>query len=339
MPTGFDPVGFQLPEDPSPGYIDDPTAGAHKGGGGQNPFQPGFFSGGGGGGGASGGFFGGPQFSGFYGVNAMDPTRRRAMASYGAPPPAGAPPYQGPTMGGRGPASPMGMIPTRGQIVGRYSPQAPAASPGTYAGDPSAPQSYWDLLMRRGSGQATGYAPNITPNDYSSMIDQIIAGAGHGNWDPNGDPEIMDAIRQHYQEQGAADEGSAALASDLDSRGRDFYGRSLARTEARAGARNASAGEASSARLAQMSRIQQLRDQYLQWELQRFSGQQARDAYLADKQHDESKQGGLGGILGDLAPIGLSFIPGVGPALGAAYGAMSGGGKKGRSDTSYDEYP
>lgn len=229
MPLGdVDPI--RQPPDDQP-YIDDPTMGQKGGGGYTGPFigggGPGF---GGPGGGSSGGFFSQAPYSGFSGFDPLGAGRRKRM-------------------GGRGPMSrmPAPNAMTGGRPSPGLRPEGGWNDPSRDAGD-----DYFDTVM---GYFASGNADNLAGE---ALMNQLIAGRGKGMWSPYGDPRMMEEIRNYYEQQGADEEAGAVLASDLDSRGQDFYGRTLARTEARAGARNRSAREASSARMGQMQQMQAL---------------------------------------------------------------------------------
>lgn len=122
-------------------------------------------------------------------------------------------------------------------------------TPGT-GGIPGSGGGRWDYLTSQLGGIGD------TRGAYEGLRDLITFGQGQGAFSPYGDPEQLSAIDDYYQRQGAADEQQAALASDLDNRGGGIFGRGLARTEARAGARNRSADAAMQARLAQMQAMQ-----------------------------------------------------------------------------------
>lgn len=291
MPFG-DVEPFREPPDGGQPFIDDPTAGVKGGGGYSGPFigggGPGF---GGPGGGSSGGFFGGPQYQGFGGFDPLGAGRRKRM------------------MTGRG-APGMGRAPQANIMTGgrpdMRAPQLPAPSGG---GDP---QDYWDTVQ---GYFASGNADNLAGEAMSNML---IAGKGKGMWSPYGDPRMMDEIRQYYEQQGADEELGAVLASDLDSRGQDFYGRTLARTEARAGARNRSAREASTARMGQMQQMQELIQSLLKGKLSgdyTMDDDFRRQRWSEDAAASERKSASRmlpWQIAGDLAGKGIGAMGGKG---------------------------
>lgn len=307
MPFGdVDP--YREPVDAGGPLIDDPLYNQNKGGGGSFPFVggggPGF--GGGPGGGSSGGFFSQAPYSGFSGFDPLGAGRRKRMGG-----------------GMRRPAVPGSMANT-----GRPSPgQRPEGG----WNDPTrdADDDYFDTTM---GYFASGNADNLAGE---ALMNQLIAGKGKGMWSPYGDPRMMDEIRNYYEQQGADEEAGAVLASDLDSRGQDFYGRTLARTEARAGARNRSAREASSARMGQMQQMQALIQSLLKGKL---SGDFTMDDDFRRQRWDEDARANERKSQNRALPWQIG-----GDIAGRAIGAAAGGGGKGGSmsrsrDSEYPRY-
>ena len=212
----------------------------------------------------------------------------------------------------------------------------PSTAPETYqtsqTPQPSGNSYFDELINNRFGGMDTGYT-HAGGTDAEALLDLIIGGQSRGAWGPGGDPRVMEAYDADANRRGLALEDSMVLGADLE--GGDFWNRGLARTLARGNAGRARNDFLNQNRLDAARRYSGLQDFALRHKVGEYDTQRAREAQLADRDHD-SGGGFPWETVGSIAGAGLGALVGQ-PGLGAAVGGGAGKGISGGRNMS--EYP